>query len=118
MVSETQKAVAKLRVNVEYNRYINGEFGSKALGQARYYESSVEDQINLIGAVLSDQDMDYRCSASKGGIRMVFAHTAAQIKQVFLDGVAYRRAGILKLTNLEAQIATADTQNELDAVKW
>lgn len=118
MVDETQKAVARVRVNNGYKKYITGEFSSNALGQARYYESSLEAQMNLIGAVIAEQDMDYRCAASKGGTKLIFAHTAAQIKQVFLDGVAYKQAGILKLTNLEAQIDAATTQAELDAIKW
>jgi len=72
---------------------IEGGFVSSALGAPHTYASTIEDQINLIGAASTATNMLYQCTDSNG-VKAEVMHTSAQIWQVFADGVAHKRAAL------------------------
>ena len=107
---------------------IVGGFTSSALGAAHTYPSGDTDQTNLIGATIAaglapaGWTVNFWCADSTG--TWTFApHTAAQIQQVFGDGVIVRVAMSAKLATLSAQVmAVTDTTTKgiaaVQAVVW
>ncbi|MBX8542454.1 hypothetical protein K5D41_22505 [Pseudomonas cichorii] len=95
-------------------------FGSAALGSYFLYSSSIDDQINLTGAILSESDSEYPCRDEQGVKEFRF-HTIAQLRQVGRDFTNYKlqllqRANAYKqLLNQALAISDFDA---LQAVSW
>lgn len=97
---------------------IESGFQSSALGSPHTYESDKpQDRENLIGARLANQGLLYTCIDSQG-VKAQRMHTAAQILQVFNDGVAVVQGNLAKFYNKKAQLEAAQTQVEAEAVQW
>lgn len=102
-----------------------GGFVSSALGAAYTYPTKPTDQMNLIGAATdannpvnaSTWTRAFPCADSTG----VWArrdHTAAQIRQVFADGVTAREALSAQLASLVAQVTAATTVAAVQSIVW
>jgi len=92
-------------------------FISSALGAPHTYDSMTEDQINLMGAKLAGIDLEYTCTDANG-VKAKRLHTAAQIGQVFADGVQVVRACTTQYrTKKNAAMAAAD-ETSLAAIVW
>lgn len=88
-------------------------FKSSATGAERIYDSEVEDQLNILALVAAGVDSYFRCALPDGAKENV-KHTAAQMKQVFADGLKYKSViigicGILK--------AFVETQSDIDKIR-
>ena len=71
----------------EAERRIRSGFWSNALGSPHFYDSDIEDQINLIGVVTVGTDSPYACRpGSQTALKQYIFHTAAQLRQVAEDG--------------------------------
>ena len=93
---------------------ING-FESDALGTMHHYDASLENQINLIGAVMANIDVYYSCT-DQNGVKEMRLHTPEQIKQVFNDGVMFKQMKISEMYQKRDSIKNASTLNELVAL--
>ena len=105
------------KINAACEAAIVGGFQSSALGTAYTYDSSRDDELNLVGAANAGIDMPYTCTDANG-VKAEVLHTAAQLKQVYMDGIAFKSAQLSKARNLKAYIEAATTQSALDAILW
>jgi len=101
---------------------IVGGFPSSALGAPHTYDSAMEDQLNLIGAAGANVDLQYSCTDAVG-VKNAVLHTAAQIKQVYADGITYKTTQLSKARALKVQLDSlaanpASTQADIDAIIW
>ena len=102
---------------------IVGGFQSSAVGSPHWYDGDIEDQINIMGAAQAGTALPFRCTPvdSNGnptGPRAFVPHTAAQLKQVYQDGVAFKLGQLQKLENLKAAVEAATTEADIEAVVW
>lgn len=96
--------------------YIAGGFTSSALGEPYRYSSAIDDQVNLNGQVLLGLDDVYACY----DIDQVLAfrpHTIAQLQQVSLDLVRFRRAAQQHAEALRLAVEKAQKDKNLKAMK-
>lgn len=110
------KAAKVAAINAACAAAIVGGFASAALGAPHTYDSALEDQLNLIGAVGLGIDLPYRC-ADAAGIK-AFRHTAAQLKQVAADGAAIKLAALEKAATLKALVQAAADAAAVEVVAW
>jgi len=100
-------------------------FTSSALGSSHSYPSGAADQSNLTAVVTaslipgqpSGTTYLFWCSDSSGA-GVFAAHTAAQIQQAGLDGMAAIMAAKQKQLTLSQQIEAATTVAAVTAVVW
>lgn len=111
------KAAKFAEINAACAAAIVGGFTSSALGTPYTYDSALEDQLNLIGAVGLGIDLPYRC-ADTAGVKEFRLHTAAQLKQVAADGAVIKLASLEKAATLKAQVQSAADASSVAAVAW
>ena len=116
-IIESLKANRIAEINAACAAAIVGGFGSSALGTPHTYDSALEDQLNLIGAVGLGVNLPYRCIDSEG-IKEFRLHTAAQLKQVAADGAAIKLAALGKAATLKTQVQAAADAATVEAVIW
>lgn len=117
------EALYKLRVdeiNTACEALITAGFWSSALGQPHFYDSQLEDQLNLTGVILGGADSVFACR-DEAGSKEFRAHTTAQLRQVSDDFAAFKlpllqRANALKQL-LEKALAAADMP-ALESINW
>lgn len=86
------------RLKNELIKNLGAGFRSSALGTEYIYKSSVEDQLNIMGAVMDGVDAQFKCGELiNGEIRYQYRlHTIDQLRQVFNDGAEYKKILLLK----------------------
>lgn len=104
-------------INTACAAEITGGFASSALGSVHTYDSDETDQLNLIGAVGMGADLPYKC-ADVTGTKAFRLHTSTQLRQVLADGAMVKLAALEKASTLKAQIANAQTVDEVVGVVW
>jgi len=114
---DSVKASKSTEINAACASSIVGGFTSSALGAPHTYDSALEDQLNLIGAVGLGIDMPYRC-ADAAGVKEFRLHTAAQLKQVAADGARVKLTALEKAAALKAQVQAAVDAAAVEAVVW
>ncbi len=100
-------------------------FTSSALGAAYIYPSKPTDQLNLLGEHSASMNPNnpttwstkFWC-ADANGVWDIRVHTAAQIQQVFNDGVARKLACIEQNKSLANQVMAATTVAAVQAIVW
>lgn len=114
---ESAKAAKSAVINTACAAAIVGGFASSALSAPHTYDSALEDQLNLIGAVGLGIDMPYRC-ADAAGVKEFRLHTAVQLKQVAADGAVIKLTALEKAATLKAQVQAAADAAAVEAVAW
>lgn len=114
---ERVKTSKTAEINAACAAAIVGGFNSSALTAPHTYDSAMEDQLNLIGAVSLGADLPYRC-ANAAGVKAFRPHTAAQLKQVAADGAVIKLAALEKAATLKAQVQAAADAATVEAVAW
>lgn len=101
---------------------IESGFQSDALGlhtSLKWYDSEIEDQLNLIGNVEAGDDTIHACRDTQGGPNKVYSlHTNAQLRTVLRDGRDRKLAILQEFAITKAQCLAATTKAELDAIIW
>jgi len=102
---------------------IRAGFKSAALGADHWYDGDVEDQINIMGAAAAGMDLPFRCypidaDGNRIAPKTFFVHTAAQLQQVYQDGVAFKLGQLQRLEMLRAQVDAAASSSDVEAVAW
>ena len=92
-------------------------FKSSALGAEHIYDGSLEDQLNLMGAVAMNKDMHFRC-AKEGGSKTNVLHTKAQLKQLYDDWLNYKAEIILECGVLKSHVESLSSIQEIEGVSW
>ncbi|MDO6395425.1 hypothetical protein Q4554_15210 [Leptospira santarosai] len=114
-VVQRKDSLTNLVNSICESKIISG-FVSSALGAPHFYSSDRDDQLNLGDLVLLNAPVLYKC-ADEAGVRKYRNHTAEQIKQVFVDGVARRTFLLQRCASLKTAIEAVDTDSKLDAIK-
>lgn len=109
-----------LAINLACEKQITDGFWSSALGSAFFYDSQLEDQLNLTGIIQAGTDSPYPCRDEQG-VKVFRDHTAAQLQQVGDDFVQIKlqllqKANLLK-QELDAALAAVDLA-AIEAVRW
>lgn len=104
------------RVNSVCKTAITGGFWSDALGSPSRYGSELDDQLNLISAVMAGRETLYACS-DKTGVKAFKQHTFAQIRQVGDDFSAFKLQLFQKENLLIQQLDKALADGDLAAIK-
>lgn len=99
---------------------ITAGFWSSALGTPHRYDSLLEDQLNLTGAVISAEPAQYPCRDEEG-VKAFRTHSAEQLRQVSNDFTRYK-FDLLQLANtLKEQLdlaLEAGDMTALEMVTW
>jgi hypothetical protein len=85
---------------------------------AKWYDSEVEDQLNLIGNAAAGDDTIHAFADGQGGAKTYANHTNAQLTQVLKDGRDRKLAIRIEYATLKAQCLAATTLGELGAITW
>ncbi|MHA2067804.1 MAG: hypothetical protein ACXABY_25860 [Candidatus Thorarchaeota archaeon] len=118
-VEDVTKKIERLSYSARYT--IESGFQSTAGGlhtTQHWYDSSIEDQLNLVGNVETGDDTIHACRPTKTGQKAYINHTAGQLKQVLRDGRDRKLAILQEFATLKAQCLAAITKADLDAITW
>ncbi|MDR0458644.1 MAG: hypothetical protein LBH10_06440 [Burkholderiaceae bacterium] len=113
---QTARARAAQRVRESAARAIKSGYVSVALGDARTYPSTPDDQSNLLSAHAA-QTAALWCMDGSGAWDFA-AHTPEQTAQALADWTAHLQTLQLKHAALQARIAAAQSPQELDGITW
>lgn len=111
---------AREKKEIELNLYCDSlltRFSSNALGETHFYDSSLEDQLNLIALVVAGISGYFRCY-KENELKQNIPHTKEQLKQVFKDGLAYKAKTIAICGALKAHLLTLSDVAEIESVSW
>ncbi len=107
---------------IEARSSIEGGFSSLAGGlhsTAKWYDSEIEDQLNLVGNVEAGDDTIHAHRSSQGAQDKVYTnHTNAQLRTVLRDGRDRKLAVLQEFATKKALALAATTKGELDAIQW
>lgn len=103
-------------INTVCQQTITSGFESLALGAVHRYDSQLNDQLNLTGAILLDLDMPYACRDA-ADINAFRQHTAEQLRQVGNDFTLYRMQLLQKANGLKQRLEQAVADDDLTAVE-
>ena len=107
-------------MNAACKREITGGFWSKALGDRHFYDSQLEDQLNLTGMVLRGGDGPYACR-NKQGLKDFHLHTSDQLRQVGDEFTEFKLQHLQKVNELKQLLEEARAAVNLvllNAVTW
>lgn len=92
-------------------------FESDALGESYIYDMNIEDQLNLMGLVLSKSDGFVR--ARKGSeSKANYPHTKVQISQLYADALAKKNNVLLQCGVLKSHLQILDSCEAINALAW
>lgn len=117
--ADAAKAAKLARLKAACSEAIRAGVVSSALGSPHLYDTDKDsDQLNLVGAGLLGLDIAYTCTDIATGIKAQRVHTAAQMAQVYHEGVALKGGMIGHLNDLRTQLDAATDIAAVDAVVW
>ena len=105
-------------INSKCAETIMDGFISSALGEPYLYDSAEVDQLNLIGAISLNMDLPYRCTKIGTGSKEFYLHSAAQLRQVGLDGAMFKLYNLEKAATLKSLVNPCTTTVELSNISW
>lgn len=111
---------AREKKEIELNLYCDSlltSFSSNALGETHFYDSSPEDQLNLIALVVAGISGYFRCY-KENELKQNIPHTKEQLNQVFKDGLEYKANMISICGKLKAHLLTLKSKEEIERVRW
>ncbi|MDI7165963.1 hypothetical protein [Leptospira santarosai] len=114
---EKLRVELKSRVSSICSAKIISGFESDALGSAHYYDSNVDDQLNLIGLVSLNASVQQKCADIQNGVKTYREHTAEQIRQVLADGAILKSIYLQRSAALKKEIGNAKSLSELEQIK-
>lgn len=85
---------------------------------AIWFDSKLEDQVNLIGNVLAGGATAHSSRGTKGGLKTYDSYTNAELLTVLKDGRDVKLAHLQTFAIKKAQAEAALTTAELGAVVW
>ena len=119
-VLELRYTVQLAAVNKACLQEITGGFWSAALGGGFFYESQIEDQLNLTGLILRGLGGGYICR-DESGVTDFRDHTGDQLLQVGNEFTEFKLQRLRKANELKQALAAARAAADLDAlnaVSW
>ena len=121
ILAEAQ-SIKTSEINTACGLEITSGFESDALGDSHKYESTRDDQTNLMGLKVAGCDALLKCGTPTEDdnvyIWKLKEHTALQLAKVFKDGVDYKKQLLDKAMTLKADVARAETVDAATAINW
>jgi len=117
---ELQYAVQLSAVKTACLQEITGGFWSGALGDGFFYDTQLEDQLNLTGMILRGQGGEYGCR-SASGVKAFLEHTGEQLRQIGDEFTEFKLLRLRKADELKQALVAARSAADLDAlnaVSW
>lgn len=102
-------------INAACAAQINGGFWSEVLGERHFYQTRLEDQLNLTGMVLSGLDGGCSCTDELGQ-QDFLDHTAQQLRQLSDELTAAKQQALQNANRLKKVLATARAELDLEAL--
>lgn len=93
-------------------------FESNALGNAHIYDASLEDQVNLMGLIISQTQGFFRCKEVGRDYKENKIHTKEQLQRVYEDGISYKVSKIYDCGILKAYLLQLDNIEAINSVSW
>ena len=118
LILSSAKKVKIAALSGECEKAIVSGFTSTALGTPHHYNAQYDNQMNLSILGLAGLDADYTCTDLATGVKAQRFHLAAQIHQVFLDGLAHKAGLMKKFGQLRSLVEAASTTEEVEAIVW
>lgn len=112
---EKQRAEAVNLVKALAKQHIEAGYQSDALGTTHTYPSNLEYQTNIIGAKDAGVALTFLC-ADENQVWTRRQHSAAELAQVFADGVLRKSTLLDAMDAIVADINGAADQAALDAI--
>lgn len=106
-------------LNSKCNQTILSGFASSALSVSHNYDFDYEAQMNFSGmmnavnASIAPASITWK-TTDAGNL----AHTQAQFKQLYADGMNFKNTQITKYWNLKAQVLAATTVSQVNTITW
>ena len=119
-VLELRYTVQLAAINKFCLQEITGGFWSAALGDRFFYESQIEDQLNLTGLILRGLGCGYVCR-DESGVTDFRDHSSDQLLQVGNEFTEFKLQRLRKANDLKQALAAARAASDLDAlnaVSW
>lgn len=111
------KTNKKSELKEDCNVDIEGGFTSSATGVNYTYESTQKDQTNIAGAAQAGTTLDFTVIDTNGD-KLRVSHAAAQMQQVFTDGVAIMQTKKSALYALYTDVDNAVDEAAVAAIVW
>ncbi|NWC73834.1 phage tail protein [Pseudomonas sp. P7759] len=102
-------------VNAACAAHIAGGLWSTVLGERHYYQTQLEDQLNLTGMVLRGLDGACNCRDELGNQDFV-EHTIEQLRQLSDELTTFKQQALQKANRLKQALATARANLDLEAL--
>ncbi|WP_122665323.1 hypothetical protein [Pseudomonas viridiflava] len=102
-------------INAACEAQITAGFWSSALGTPYFYDSQLEDQLNLTGIIQANTDSAYPCRDDQG-VKVFRDHTAAQLQQVGDDFIKLKLQLLQKANGLKQVLDSALAALDLSAI--
>lgn len=112
-IKENRKEVLKTDCKAD----IESGFVSNALGMDYTYESTLKDQLNILGATTANTTVSFTVIDGIGN-KLRVSHSASQMNQVYTDGVAIMQTKKDALYILLTQIDSAIDESAVNAIEW
>ncbi len=100
---------------------IESGFQSTAGGKhttPQWYDSKMEDQLNLTGNVAAGDDTIHAHRDSQGGVKVYDNHSNTQLRQVLRDGRSVKLGHLQTFAAKKVQVLAAVTLADLDGIVW
>ena len=114
-VLEQRYSAQLAAVNTACLQEITGGFWSAALGERYFYETQVEDQLNLTGLILRGLGGGYACR-DESGVTDFRDHTSVQLLHVSNEFTEFKLQRLRKANELKQALAAARAASHLDAL--
>ena len=102
-------------INQVCQQEITGGFWSAALGFHFYYDTELEDQLNLTGMVLRGVDSVYACR-NESGVKEFLEHSIDQLRQVSDEFTEFKLLRLRKANDLKLRLDAARAAQDLNAI--
>lgn len=102
-------------VNAACLQEITGGLWSAVLGDRFFYDTQLEDQLNLTGMLLRGLGGLYPCR-DESGVKAFREHTSEQLRQIGDEFTEFRLQRLRKADALKQALAAARSASDLDAI--
>ena len=102
-------------INAACLQEITGGFWSSVLGDRFFYDTELEDQLNLTGMILRGLGGLYACR-DEPGVKAFLEHTGEQLREIGDEFTEFKLQRLRKANDLKQALATARAAADLDAI--
>ncbi|WP_095146973.1 phage tail protein [Pseudomonas sp. Irchel s3b6] len=114
-VIELRYVAQMAMVNTACLQEITRGFWSSVLGDRFFYDTELEDQLNLTGMILRGLGGAYACR-DESGTKAFLEHTSEQLREIGDEFTEFKLQRLRKANDLKQTLAAARSTSDLDAI--